>query len=363
MEPSAAGRGKAVAAALSGPWRRLPEPLAISGTVLARITPLLLEQGAGGLVWRRLMAMGERLPTAASALRHEARRLLVQSYLQEDQLCRAVSCLRAGGVEPLLIKGWSVARLYAARGLRPLGDIDLCVRPDLLDTAAAALTKLELPFGLVDLHGGIPDLPARAWDDIYHRSRLVPLGDVEVRILGPEDLLRLLCLHFVRHECYRPLWLCDVAATLESLPADFDWDYCLTGKRRIAQWVLCVVGLAQRLLGAQVEPAHIAARADRLPWWVVPAVLWRWGATMPALPFHYYARHPSEIPAALLYRTFNPIKISYWLRMPPHRSWLLLQLAYLLTRPLRLLARLGHGLARMRFTPTGSVAVHSGRMF
>ena len=46
-----------------------------------------------------------------------------------------------------------------------------------------------------------------------------------------EDQLRQLCLHLLRHGACRPLWLCDVAVMLESLPGDFDWDRCLGGDR------------------------------------------------------------------------------------------------------------------------------------
>src|SRR5262249_56795426 len=109
--------------------------------------------------------------------------------------------------------------------LRPCDDVDLCVPEDQLAVAVGALSG-PLPC-IVDLHGGVPDLPDRTWGEVFGRSRLVPGVGSEVRILGEEDQLRLLCLHLARHGIARPLWLCDVGACLEGLPERLDCDCCL----------------------------------------------------------------------------------------------------------------------------------------
>jgi hypothetical protein len=70
-------------------------------------------------------------------------------------------------------------------------------------TAVAALSAATLPCA-VDLHVAVPDLPDRPWDEVFRRSRLAALGEVAVRVLGPEDQLRLLCLHLARHGIARP---------------------------------------------------------------------------------------------------------------------------------------------------------------
>ena len=64
-----------------------------------------------------------------------------------------------------------------------------------------------------------------------------------------------------RHGMARPLWLCDIGVCLASLPADFDWDYCLWGRKHHTAWVIAVLGLADTLLGCRCEitparPAH-----------------------------------------------------------------------------------------------------------
>lgn len=58
--------------------------------------------------------------------------------------------LGAAGVEPLLIKGWAIARLYPGAGLRPYTNLDLIVRPSELGAARGNLWKP--PAVAVDLH-------------------------------------------------------------------------------------------------------------------------------------------------------------------------------------------------------------------
>jgi hypothetical protein len=103
--------------------------------------------------------------------------------------------LRSAGVEPLLVKGWAVARLYPERGIRPYGDIDLCVRPEQHGVAVAALATLAAEAVVVDLHEGLPQLHRPSLEDVFERSQLVQLGEYDVRILGSEDHLRYMWIH------------------------------------------------------------------------------------------------------------------------------------------------------------------------
>jgi len=233
---------------------------------------------------------GPAPPPLRDNYRHNA--LAVATH--EADLVRLIPLLRSGGVEPLLVKGWSVARLYPEPGLRPCGDIDLCVRPEELAGAVAMLAAAAVHPGRVDLHGGVADLEDRTWDEVVRRSRFVRLGGTGVRVLGAEDQLRHLCLHLLRHGAWRPLWLCDVAVVLESLPTDFDWDYCLGGDGRLSRWVLCALGLARRLLGARLDNSAVADRADRLPRWLPDTVLALWGSrhVTDFRPLRAYLRHP-----------------------------------------------------------------------
>ena len=156
-------------------------------------------------------------------------------------------------------------------------DTDVCVAPERLAEAARRLTENARFLGAVDLHEGVADLQDRSWEEILRRSRTAVIGPVQARLLGPEDQLRHLCLHLMRHGAYRPLWLCDIAAALEAAAPDFDWPYFLSGARRLTAWVRCALGLARQLLGARTSAPARLARTFRTPGWMCDVALHQWG--------------------------------------------------------------------------------------
>ncbi len=311
-------RGAAVAVVLAGAWRSLPPALTMAPQTLTAIVPLLARGGAGGLAWHRLRGHLSLTAAAGRELRQHYRWQTLRAGEREATVRTLIARLRAVGIEPLLIKGWAAARLYPETGLRPSADVDLCVPARQLETAVAALSARPLPCP-VDLHADVPDLPDRSWDDVFRRSCLLPLDGVMVRVPGLEDHLRLLGLHLARHGIARPLWLCDVGAALEALPAGFDWDYCTHGDRQRTAWLACVLGLATRLLGARLAAASI------VPPWVERAVLWCWGVGA-GQPWPYYLCRPKEAVRRLRYHGLSPnhgsapIKAAYHLGLGPARG-------------------------------------------
>jgi hypothetical protein len=309
--------GKTVAELLAGAWRRAPPPLDLSQAVLAAAAPRLLETGGAALGWWRVRQSNLRTHREAVRLQQAYRLHSIQAALHEDHVRQAVQLLRSAGVEPLLAKGWACARLYPEPGLRPFGDVDLFVRPEQYSDALAALKSGDVLECAVDLHRGVPDLADRPMDELYGRSQLIELGDTDVRTLGCEDHLRHLCMHLLRHGAWRPLWLCDVAAALESRPADFDWELCLYGSRQRADWVACALGLAHQLLGASVDGTPVVPRAECLPRWLVPAVLRQWGfryRRYTGRPMGSYLRHPAGLFDALRVRWPNAIEATISMR-------------------------------------------------
>ncbi len=304
-----AALGALVAAILFQAWRASPPALESSGEELSRVTPFLLWSGAGALGWRRVRNSDLSTSPAAQELQQAYRLHVLQAGLHERHIKTVVTRLRSAGVEPLLVKGWAVAQLYPEKGLRPYGDIDLCVRPEQY-VLANALPLCEERECKVDLHRGFRSLNRRTPDEVLTRSRLVRLGDMDIRVPGPEDHLRLLCWHLLRHGAWRPLWLCDIGLAVESRPSDFDWDYCYGKDRRRADWVSCAIGLAHQLLGANVDDTPAAWRARNLPSWLVPAVLRQWATPprfdVPIVPA--FIHHPVDgVREMLSYRWRNPI--------------------------------------------------------
>jgi hypothetical protein len=318
---SKAARGELVAKVLTGAWRAAPPLAATSARELEEIAPLLLRSGAGGLVWCKVRHSELGSSLVAEQL-HQAYRLQsLHATLHERRLKEAITLLRGVGVEPIVVKGWAIARAYPEMAMRPYCDLDLCVLPDQYAKASNALKIIEERGTNVDLHVGFGKFYYDRTDDIFAHSQLVKLDDINVRILGAEDNVRYLCLHLLRHGAVRPVWLCDIGVILESRTGEFDWDRCLAGLRREADWVACAIGLAATLLGVDVNHTPIANRARKLPSWFVKAVLKDWGiAFRSKRQLHAVLHRPlrllSELPEELLRHWPNPIEATMTLRGP-----------------------------------------------
>jgi hypothetical protein len=234
---------------------------------------LLVAPGCGALAWRRVAAS----PHLASLPAGEELQLAHFFQVKQEEayrlaLRRLFDRLAESGVEAILVKGWSVARLYPGRGLRPCGDLDLLVRPRDLRGAHAASERARLGGFWVDFEH-IEVEGERALESLFERARTASIDGTEIRVLSPEDLLRWLCLHFFRHGSWRPLWLCDIAVSLESGSPGFDWTRLLEGDAWKAERVRAAVRLAMDLLGAE---AHAAGPGSPTPAWLEADILRAW---------------------------------------------------------------------------------------
>jgi hypothetical protein len=280
--PEIESPGRAIAAVLAGAWRRSPPRLEMLPEGMAEITPLLLASGAGALGWWRLRNSDLHLLSAVRPLREAYLHQAIHAAEHERQVVHVFRALQSSGVEPILIKGWAIARAYAETGLRPSGDIDVYVSPEQRAKARTVLNTAEYQEYLVDLdHDAISRFSELNFAELYSRSELVNLDGAEIRVPGAEDHLRILCLHLLKHGAWRPLWLCDVAAALESRPSKFDWDRCFGRNKRWSDWIACTIALANRLLGAELGDAPVKRRANNLPGWLIPSVLKQWSAPYP----------------------------------------------------------------------------------
>lgn len=339
-----------IAELLSGSWRDNPPQPQATVEELRSVFRALKGSGTAALVWWRIRGSLLCESEPGAALRSAYQTQSLQSALQEWEVEHVFSRLRAAGVEPILLKGLATARLYAEQGLRPPGDIDLCVRPEQSEAARAAVWGPG-PKGraLIDLsHDGAALLDRGGWAGLYERSLLVDLNSSKIRVLGHEDHLRFLCLHLLRHSGYRPVWLCDVAAALESAPIKFDWEIALGRDELTRNWVTCVIDLARRLVGARCEDVPAEVRDARAPAWLIAEVLRQWErpTTAEHPPRELMAvslRRPARALPALLNRWPDPIKALVGLnqpfderaRLPRQLIFYAVQSAAFLRRPLR----------------------------
>jgi hypothetical protein len=256
-------------------------------------------------------------PPSADVLLQAYRLSTLESAVREQQVGQAFAVLRGAGVEPLLAKGWAAARFYPEPGLRPYGDVDLYVRPAQLDAARAALRAAggsPLP---VDLHRGFEDMAPAEEDGVFARSQLVALGKTAVRIAVPEDHLRIVALHALRHGIARAVWLCDVAAGLEAFPTNGNGALVLGRDGRRAAAVRAALGLAHRLLGAALPDFAAEEAGRKLPGWVEAAVLQQWGRGSGwREPMGSFLRRPRGVLAELTRHWPNPIEATMGVGAP-----------------------------------------------
>ena len=313
---SAKSRSHLVSTILAGSWRKSDFPLLeFSESQLDEVTPLLYGSGAGGLGWWRVRNTVLRTSASAEVL-HQAYRLQVlQSAIHEHKICKVFGLLAQASIEAILVKGWAAAGLYPERGLRPYGDIDLLVRPEQSEAALKLLAGSEVQDCWIDLHKGISELDDRPIRELFERSQRLPLHEGTVTVLSSEDHLALLAVHLLKHGAWRPLWLCDIGAAIESLPENFDWDVCLGRSRTRSGWIIAAIRLAHTLLGARINSVPSEAAPLKPPDWLTQNVLREWeqpfaGNQPPMshpLPMSTVLRKPGMLPEALRQRWPNPI--------------------------------------------------------
>jgi hypothetical protein len=323
-------RGSSVAAALAGSWRRSPPTFECSAEELETVAPLLLKSGAAALIWRRVRHSGQQATPAVKEF-HQAYRLnTLHAALYQQTLEQVVTRLREAGIEPLPVKGWCAARAYPEEALRPCADIDLCVRPEQFAAAADMLKDLRGGRHVVDLHRGFEKFGGGRFDAIYERAQSVKLAETDIRIPRAEDHLRVLAIHMLREGAWRPLWLCDIGAAVESRPDNFDWNLCLGHNRCWSNWILCALRLAHQLLSADISDTPAAEKHKPLPQWIISAILKEWESLQPSMtqrhlaPMGIYRWYPSGIFNGFRQRWPNPIEATVvvggsfnrWPRLP-----------------------------------------------
>ncbi|HYX28277.1 MAG TPA: hypothetical protein VE863_06900, partial [Pyrinomonadaceae bacterium] len=154
------------------------------------------------------------------------------------------------------------------------------------------------------------------------------------------DHLRFICLHFLFHGGWRPLWLCDIGLMVEAAGTNFDWDRCLSGKRKYADWIACTMGLAHQLLGAKVRETPVEKRARTLPQWLAKSLLKQWGksagmsgAATLSFSLTQRLREPKAIAQALRRHWRNPIQACVEMDASFAKSpWPMLQIGSALSR-------------------------------
>jgi hypothetical protein len=328
----------------------------------------------------RRLDLLQRLPSAAAHRLTAVTNLAwANSVVLEDRWAEATIALTRAGVETLTLKGMALAgTVYPERGLRPMADIDLLVRPadrraavktlrglgyrtlgEEAEQAARNFTELVRDGTLIDLHwhaarylrfDRVVDVDH---DGFWRRARPLVSSGVRSLALCPEDLLLHLILHLtLGSEFGRVLWYSDVDAVIRCA-AELDWERLAAVAERwrvraLTGFVLGVVhdsfdtplpsGLLERLscgrvrramvsscIGASSPPSLGPRRGDTRvylaqtllmdrPADVLRLLAWTFFPSGTWLRVHY------EIEAwwqLALYRLLHPLRVC-WLAARPH---------------------------------------------
>jgi len=208
--------------------------------------------------------------------------------VHEHYLEKAWMRFENAGFKPILIKGWAAAQFYTDPIKRRYNDIDLIIEPDKYDEAMEFLASFNENTA-IDLHKGARQLDSLSYESLYVNSQTIKCGKTEVRVLRPEDHLRVLCVHWLADGGAYKIRLWDIYYAVKNRPADFDWERCLnkiSSTRR--KWIVCTIGLACKYLGLNVEDTPIADEVKDIPQWLIKTVEKEWKSDVNLEPLHYF---------------------------------------------------------------------------
>lgn len=252
----------------------------------------------------------ETLPENQILITDDIRWNLLQRKATEIRVQRAFSLFRKHSIEPILIKGFAAAQFYPELKLRDSVDIDLAVSADDFEAATDISVSAEANGLAIDLHRELRHLDTAGWEDLYQNSRQLHLSDEgSIRVLRPEDHLRVLCVHWLNDGGSNKERLWDIYYGLENRPADFDWDRFLnTVDSQRQRWLLCAIGLASRYLGLDLTDTPVSNAARDLPQWLIRTVEREWASETRYMPLHVSLGDPKLLVSQVLKRMRpNPI--------------------------------------------------------
>jgi hypothetical protein len=209
--------------------------------IAQRVSPLLL---------RALTETGAAATSEpwVERLEHDARRCRAQSRMLLPQMGPlALKPLADAGLEPLVIKGASLAPRYPDPALRPMDDVDMILPDRQIDDALRHLapygwqphtppdrrrfqvdvTHSSMPGLHIDLHRGLDSWRTRAnrltSDALWALRQPTTLYGAPAFVLPPEVELVGLAAHAAKpyHGFDRLIWIVDIAVAAQ---APLDWD-------------------------------------------------------------------------------------------------------------------------------------------
>jgi hypothetical protein len=225
----------------------------------------------------------------------DLRYYLLRKRLIEETIVKAFRSIRALGIEPILIKGWAAARNYPSTVPRFSADVDVAVSQSDYETAKTLVAGPNPAVTGVDLHKELRHLDTVSWNILFANSETVKIGEESIRILCPEDHLRVLCVHWLTNggESRDRLW--DIVYAVSNRPENFDWSKCLDVISETRRgWVISTIALAHRYLGLELDGLPFEVDASSLPSWLIKCVEGEWAHDAGSMPLESQIKTPSQ---------------------------------------------------------------------
>lgn len=237
------------------------------------------------LVYRQLKRAAGVAPESLAPMRAEFYGNALSNLHLARELARVVKLLSTGSIETIAFKGPVLAlQAWDDLALRQFNDLDLLVHPSdaaraveiLIADGYTALTfdrqhpelsiarRCEDEFmrpgsaAIIDLHWELnPSYFAYGpmGNEVWARSESRRVEGVEVKTLGPTDLVLFLAVHATKHGWINLGWICDFYAALRALPEGAMPEVaevaCRSGCLRM---LLLAIALAAEVLEAPIPP-------------------------------------------------------------------------------------------------------------
>jgi hypothetical protein len=217
----------------------------------------------------------------------EKRWLILKTKVYEEKIKSAFVLFRAHHIEPILIKGWAAAAEYPEKYLRTFSDIDLCVPPEDYEKSQKLVAAGEGQMLNVDLHCGLRHLDTLEWDDLFENCVLELLGDIKIRILRPEDHLRVLCVHWLNDGGANKERLLDIYYLLKNHSDNFDWNRCfgkISKTRR--EWIIKTIAVVHKYHELDISKLPFAVESELIPGWFTKTLEKEWASETKLISLH-----------------------------------------------------------------------------
>ena len=205
--------------------------------------------------------------------------LIFQMHLKKVR--DVYNAFEESGISPVLIKGLAAAMNYPKPFQRVFSDVDLAVDPDLFEQAETIVKKHKFN---VDLHRGLRHLDTVNWNDLYKDSYFMNVEGVEIRVLSPEDHLRVLCTHWLNDGGADRTRLWDIYFAVKNSSKEFSWKRFfepVDDKRK--EWLSVVLLSTSYYLGLKLEEI-VENSLSKLPQWVKNEIEKEWSSDIRLTP-------------------------------------------------------------------------------